>query len=120
MSDGQYLLPLEAAAMMLFLVGPPLFLALAVQTWFFLRRGMLTRPGLLRVVLAYALTCVGTFALSVPLLATATGRLGAVLGYREVPLAGGQWPFFPGAFVVAGVIAAIALTFTARHSRSEG
>jgi hypothetical protein len=84
MSGGQYLLPGEAVALLAFLIGPPLLLALAAQTALLWRRGMLARQMRGRVAIATVVTVVATFTLSAALLLLSSGSLTRVFGVRDL------------------------------------
>lgn len=90
--DGHYILPGELAALIVFLLLPPLLVALVCQGWFMNRRGIFDN-GMLRGSTFLIATLASSFALATGLLLFAADAAGPMLGIRDLRKGSGK-PMF--------------------------
>lgn len=116
-SDGQYFLPGEFVACVLFLFLPPLLVSLAAQAWVFLSRGVPDPFFGRRALGSFLLTVLASVALAAAFFVAEPKALAPVLRVRELSFAGGSWPFSPLAFLAVAAVAPFAIWWGSRRAR---
>ena len=115
-SDGQYFLPGEFVAYVLFLFLPPLLVSFAAQAWVFFSRGV-PHPFLgRRAIGSFAFTVLASVALAAAFFVGEPKALAPVLRVRELSFAGASWPFSPLAFLAVAVVAPLAIWWGSRRA----
>jgi hypothetical protein len=115
-SDGQYFLPGEFVAYVLFLFLPPLLVSFAAQAWVFFSRGV-PHPFVGRRALgSFALTVLASVALAAAFFVSEPQALAPVLRVRDLSFAGTLWPFSPLAFLAVAIVAPLVIWWRARRA----
>lgn len=98
--EAQYILPGELAALVVFLLLPPLLVSLAIQAWIMRRRGLLER-SVLRGLVSLTGTIAASIVLATGLILFGPKSLGSFLGVRDVTIGGAYFIIWPiGYFLV--------------------
>ena len=100
----QYILPGELAALIVFLLLPPLLVSLAIQAWIMRRRGLFDR-GVLRGLVFLTGTIAASIALATGLLLFGPESLGSFLGVRDVTIGGAYFMIWPLGYFLVPVVA---------------
>ena len=113
--DGHYILPGELALLIVFLLLPPLLIALVCQGWFMHRRGIFN-SGILRGTKFLIATLVSSFGLAAGLLLFGADAAGPMLGIRDLSIWEVYVPIWPPAYILVPLLAVIS-SWVATRSR---
>lgn len=111
MESEQYIYPGELAALLAFLVLPPLILAAMAQFPFLLWRGVSGGRALASLIATALLSITITLAMFF----FASGILPQGFGIREVKMGGHGYPVLPLAFAVVAVVSAVVSSWVGRQ-----
>lgn len=108
--EGHYILPGELAALIAFLLFPPLLIALVFQGWFMKRRGVFDE-GVLRGSIYLIATVATSIALAAGLMLFGPDAAGPFLRVRDLRMGDAYIPIWPPAYVLIPFLAIISSWF---------